>query len=110
MNFCPRCGHNIYKDEPLIIGDWRIDPLSGLHCGAVIVPLTKAEATLCHSVAALGGRSIPPEALGNRVSDSEDANTAAVLLVRVRKKCKALGLECPIKTRWGWGYYWDVQS
>jgi DNA-binding response OmpR family regulator len=92
-------GFTLYPDGIAIYNGQRIKTLTG------------AEACVLFSVAKAKGRCIAADAVGNRVSDTEDpGNLAAVLVCRIRKKLSDIGVPSPIETVWHSGYRWAMPT
>jgi DNA-binding response OmpR family regulator len=103
VGFCPSCGCNLTRDEPVEVGPWKVAPDAVWYEGQLL-RLTLAEATILHTLARANGRAVKSAVLGNRACDSSDtSNSAEVLLSRIRKK---LGPLAPFENIRGAGYRW----
>jgi DNA-binding response OmpR family regulator len=107
--FCPSCGFNLTKDEPIERDGFVIDPRGVVTFEGRQVPFTKAEHNLLHTLARAEGRCVESAVLGERLGESEDpVNTARVLILRIRRRCWNAGAPNPIRTVWGRGYRWGL--
>lgn len=103
MHMCPSCGYNLQADEVLTRGDWTIAPTWANHLSQRI-KLTPAEHGVLYAIAASGNRPIKPEAILNRISDSENTNLVSVYVCRLRRK---LGQAVPFELAgYSIGYRW----
>lgn len=101
-HFCPSCGYNFRKDEPVERDGWRLTPHSAEFNGRSLA-LANPMYGLLYAVAA-SKLPVSAEAIGNRISASDDPrNIAAVYMSRLRKQ---LGDSLPIETIYGSGYRW----
>ena len=109
MSFCPSCGFNMTRDETVERDGFTLDPRGCVSFMGKDVPLTKAEATLLHTVAAADGRVVSRATVASRFGMSDDpANVTSVLMCRIRKRLSAFGAPCPVKNEIGRGYRWEL--
>lgn len=102
-HFCPSCGHNFHADAPVIRGDWDLRPHEAFFRGRR-VNITGKQAGLLHTVAAAKGRAVRAEAIGARISDTDNPERyAQVVLCQMRKRIDA---PWPIENVFGQGYRW----
>lgn len=102
---CPRCGHNLTRDEPIELGDWRIVPNETAHWRSLLVARNGVTVNILLALARMGGRCVTPDALLNRVSDYDDTNLVRVYVSRFRRALPP-GVPDPIETVQRRGYRW----
>jgi DNA-binding response OmpR family regulator len=108
--FCPSCGFNLTKDEPIERDGFVIDPRGVVTFEGRQVPLQAGEIIFVHSIAAGEGRCVPISALLERM-DSESKDPLGLLHTRlcmIRKRFFGVGAPNPIRTVWGRGYRWGL--
>lgn len=105
-NICPSCGYNLAADEPLIVGDWHLDPRGTVSFKGQRLLLRPSWAHILTSLARAGGRTLSAEVLLSRTSDSEIINTLSSQISQMRKVFRASSVPDPIETTWHQGYRW----
>ncbi|NTZ43331.1 response regulator transcription factor [Altererythrobacter sp. SALINAS58] len=103
MNFCNRCGGNLAADMPIERGAWRLDLHSVDYKGQAL-RVTRAEASMLHSLAAARGTIISAAVLAERTGyEGEDPmNVVSVTLCKLRRRLP----EAPFESVRGFGYRW----
>lgn len=101
--FCPSCGHNFSADEPVVRGAWELTPSETFYHGRK-VNITGAQSALLHTLAAANGRAVRREAIGARISNTEEPGRfCGVVLNQMRKRIDA---PWPVENVYGLGYRW----
>ena len=104
-DMCPHCGYNFEADKPLEIDGYVVTQRYCLLPDGSNAGLTLGEAAVLYTIAKGNGERVSGEAVRNRVSDSEDSNTVAVLVYRARRKFGPLWPIESLRGRVG-GYRW----
>ena len=111
MTYCPSCGFNLSKDEPIERDGFLLDPRGTVSFCGRRLSFTKAEAAVLHSIGAAGSRTVEAATLACRFGDHDDpANVARVLVSRIRHRLAAYDVPCPVRTDHGRGYRWEVPA
>lgn len=106
-HFCPSCGFNLEKDEPLAVGDWNIDLRGGVQFrGRHVDYLSTTQIGILHTIAASRPRNVSIEILTARHSESESSVSIRVLICALKRDLRFQGIPVPIKTDRGAGYHW----
>lgn len=103
MNFCNRCGCNLAADKPIDSGDWRVAP-QGIDYKGQALPISRAQASMLHTLAAARGTFISADVLAERTGyDGQDPlNLVSVTLCQLRRRLP----EIPFENVRGYGYRW----
>jgi DNA-binding response OmpR family regulator len=103
MNFCNRCGCNLAADKPIDSGDWRVAP-HGIDYKGQALPISRAQASMLHTLAAARGTFISADVLAERTGyDGQDPlNLVSVTLCQLRRRLP----EIPFENVRGYGYRW----
>ena len=108
--FCPRCGLDQRKTEPITIGEASFDPGRGFSYAGVPISLAPCQRILIFSLMTAGGRIVADDTLIERmgIEGDDQLNTLRQQMFRMRKKLKAHGAARHIKTSWKLGYRWEA--
>jgi DNA-binding response OmpR family regulator len=107
-HFCPSCGYSLARDEIIERDGFVLDPRGRVSFLGSPVTMTRAEAMVLHGIASCGNRTVKAEALGARISGSEDPGLVLrVFLSRVRRHLREQGFPSPVVTEPGIGYRWE---
>lgn len=93
---CPSCGYDMQRDTIYASGPWRIIPREAVYYNGVCITLSPARLNILLVLARQGGRTLSPDALLNRVSDSEDNNVVASQISQMRRYFEQIGIPFPI--------------
>jgi DNA-binding response OmpR family regulator len=105
---CPSCGYNFTVDQPIELDGFKIDPRNGLTAfnGMVIKGVSRGKTAIMHTIAKAGGDCVLPDAILNRVSDSEDRNVISVHVSQMRTIFAKHGMALPFhgsRSGYRWG-------
>lgn len=107
--FCPHCGYDLLKDQPIIINDFSmLGPQSPLYYRGKVPNLTLAERNFCWALMKAYPKTVRHEALLNRLDSTGTVNTLAVYISKIRKKLRQLGAPDPFVRVRGVGVGWKV--
>lgn len=107
-SLCPHCGFDLKQDEPIIDGDWAIDPRGSVAYQGRDIPLTGQEARIFFAIAKAGGRPITRWVIAERLfPDAESLNLVAAHKTRIEAKLRNLGIPIPYVNIWGVGLAWQ---
>lgn len=108
--YCPSCGYNLRREEPLVSGDWYLTSERTCYKGET-VPITAQQSYIVYSVAQANGRWVKSEAIGGRVAHkafSEDpGNLVASQLAKARRKAMSAGFTLPVEGSRNRGLRWS---
>lgn len=105
---CPHCGYSFAADETVSFKTWRIEPLAGRVYYRQRPVITRMSwARLLHAIAAAAPCVVKPDALLNRLSDTEAVNLIRVMLCQMKRAMPA-GVPWPVETVRGHGYRWSA--
>lgn len=105
--FCHNCGADIYLDEPI-----RIDDFSMVGDGHPLcykgkpIKLTHGERMIIWSLLKAYPRHVSKSTLLDRCGSDGLNNLIQVLVCRIRRNLKVMGIPDPIETVHGFGYRW----
>jgi len=109
---CPHCGCSLEADKPVARDGWTIDPRGRVGYRGAAYEIRLTWASILYALAASEDR-VRPDALLNRVSDSENINVISVHICKLRKWLRARGLPDPIDSAIGrghTGYLWNAPA
>lgn len=110
--FCPHCGYDLARDAPLFLNGFSmLGPDSPLYYNGQRIRLTGMEAALCWTLMKACPRPVRIDVILDRIGSEGEYNCISVLLTRIRKKLKAIGVTMPIEPmrhHGGRGYTWVV--
>lgn len=104
--FCPNCGADIRKDQPVSIGDFAMagDGYPLLYRGQP-VHLTRCEASIVWSILKAHPAHVRGSTLLMRCDSEGEPNMVRVLVRRIRIRLMRAGIPDPIETVWGRSAY-----
>lgn len=110
MSFCPHCGFNLERDQPVERDGFVIDPRGAVRFCGHPVRLTPAETQIMHTLAAADGRSVRVSTILERLG-CEDAqyNRVSVSISKIKRTLTQSGIPFPIRSDWGRGYRWEAR-
>tara|TARA_R110002049_G_scaffold2743_2_gene20947 strand:+ start:21984 stop:22655 length:672 start_codon:yes stop_codon:yes gene_type:complete len=107
-----RRSHNI-NQTVLTVGKIQIDTfMQSVECQGKKIELTPTEYKMLHHLVANSGKVLNKAQLENVIYNANDdtiSNIIEVLISNIRKKLRAVSVDCPIKTKRGFGYFVDRQ-
>lgn len=104
---CPSCGYDLVTDQPIILGDYSIIGAGYPVCyRGTPIKLSPMESNICATLMKAFPKAVKPDALTLRLGSEGEWNIPQVLVCKIRRKFKEIGLEDPIETMYKIGYRW----
>lgn len=107
-HFCPSCGYNLTRDEPITLGDWHLTPYSASYKGEQLRQAPQSLFIFLYTVGAAGGAPVAVKAILNRLGSEAIGNVLAVYATRWRLLLKANGWPVPFRADYRGGYMWTT--
>lgn len=107
--FCPHCGYDLVKDQPIIINDFSmLGPQSPLYYRGTALNLTMTGRNLCWTLMKNYPKPVRADVLLDRMDSIGTGNVIAVYLTRIRKELRKIGAPIPFHHVRGYGVAWNV--
>lgn len=112
--FCPHCGCDLMKDQPIILNDFAMmGPMSPLTYKGDTIKLATAERNLVWTLMKACPRPVRFDVILARIDSESEGNVIDVYMSRIRTKLRAIGAPIPfesLKERAGYrALYWKMK-
>jgi DNA-binding response OmpR family regulator len=103
--FCPHCGHDIEKDQPIVSGDMQFDPRGDVLWQGEKVHLGPSQRMVLHALLKARGKILKRETIALRIGHDGEGDPRRLIDVHICKLKKRMpGL--PVETVYGVGLRW----
>ena len=106
--FCPHCGYDLEKAEPVQDGRFSYSPSAGFCVDGARLIAAPGVHEMLGTIMRAAGRPVSRDVLADRMGYEGDSplNIVSVRMWQARVALKALSLDLPVRTIWGVGLCW----